>query len=103
MVPDGRLRAGSEPPDGCENRGPPVSLPIGRTAVQLAGIAPGFVGLLKMNILGPSEIRLRPSPPESLKFDMAELVERSIAEWYGGQPPGTPSPEVESVGGFYRG
>jgi len=39
-------------------------------------------------------------PPESLPFNMAELIERSISEWYGAQPPGTPSPEVESVGDF---
>ena len=40
------------------------------------------------------------NPRESLPFDMAELIERSISDWYGAQPPGTPSPEVESVGGF---
>jgi hypothetical protein len=39
-------------------------------------------------------------PPESLPFNMAELVERSIADWYSTQPPGTRSPEVESVGDF---
>ena len=34
------------------------------------------------------------NPRESLPFDMAELIERSISDWYGAQPPGTPSPEV---------
>lgn len=38
--------------------------------------------------------------PESLPFNMAELVERSIADWYGSKPPATPSPEVERVGDF---
>jgi hypothetical protein len=34
-------------------------------------------------------------------FDaLGRLIERSIAEWHGAQPPGTPSPEVESVGDF---
>jgi hypothetical protein len=38
--------------------------------------------------------------PESLPFNMADLVEQSLAEWYGTQPPATPTPEVESVGDF---
>jgi hypothetical protein len=39
-------------------------------------------------------------PPESLPFNMAELIERSISEWYSAQPRITPIPEVESVGDF---
>jgi hypothetical protein len=39
-------------------------------------------------------------PSESLPFNMAELVERSIADWCSTQPPETPRPEVESVGDF---
>jgi hypothetical protein len=39
-------------------------------------------------------------PPESLPFNMAELIERSISQWYSTQPPATPSPEAESVGDF---
>jgi hypothetical protein len=42
-------------------------------------------------------------PPESLPFNMAELVERSISQWYGAQPAETPSPEVENVGDFIVG
>jgi len=32
-------------------------------------------------------------PPEGLPFDMAELIARTIAEWYDAKPSGTPNPE----------
>jgi hypothetical protein len=39
-------------------------------------------------------------PPESLPFSIAEIMERSISDWYIDKPPPTPIPEVESVGDF---